>query len=204
MTLAQVDVAALEAVRKARQDEIMARVAKEGPFEPLPPLTDAKVTTALPGTVVTGPDGFFAFPVADTGMYWLRVEKDGYTYGQREAEIVKERSTATNAIYLTPIDPAVTPCGPAGCSHTSSDGMLQVVVPPGAIPAGQTLDVTATNFEQVEYLPSGELPPGTWETYAFNLGGDSEVTFVQPVTVRMRNTAVLLPGSPFRLATGTR
>jgi hypothetical protein len=40
---------------------------------------------------------------------------------------------------------------------------------------------TATNFEQVEFLPGGDLPPETWETYAFNLGGDSEVSFLQPI-----------------------
>ena len=101
-------------------------------------------------------------------------EKDGYTYGQREAEIVKERSTATNAIYVTPMDTAVTPCGPAGCSHTSADGQMQVAVPAGAIPAGDQVSVTATEFDQVEFLPSGALPEGTWETYAFNLGGDSD------------------------------
>jgi hypothetical protein len=32
----------------------------------------------------------------------LRAEKDGYTYGQREAEIVRKHSTAANNIYLTP------------------------------------------------------------------------------------------------------
>ena len=105
--------------------------------------------------MVTGPDGFFAFPVEHTGRYWLRVEKEGYTYGQREAEVVKERSSATNAIYLTPMDSTVTPCGPAGCDHTSADGQMQVAVPAGAIPAGDQVSVTATEFDQVEFLPSG-------------------------------------------------
>ncbi|MCW5844574.1 MAG: right-handed parallel beta-helix repeat-containing protein, partial [Caldilinea sp.] len=155
--------------------------------------------TAVTGTVITGPDGFFVFPLAETGRYWLRAEKDGYTYGQREAVVVQEQTTATNAIYLTPIDSALTPCDTQGCTHTSSDGRLQLVIPPGAIPAGQQLDVTATVFKNVEFLPSGELPPETWETYAFNLGGDSEFVFTQPVTVSVRNTLGFAPGAQLPL-----
>lgn len=83
---------------------------------------------AIPGTIITGPDDFFVFPVGETNTYWLRVEKDGYTYAQREVEIVRQHSTATNEIYLTPIDPAMTVCDAAGCSHTSSDDMLQVII----------------------------------------------------------------------------
>jgi len=160
-------------------------------------ISSVPITETVPGTIISGPDGFFAFPVAETGVYWLRVEKDGYTYSQREAVVVLDRSTATNAIYLTPLDPAVTPCGAAGCSHTSSDGLIKVDIPPGAIPQGQTVDVTATSFEQMEYLPSGGLPEGTWETYAFNLGGDSEYRF-QPgytATIRISNTLGFTPGT---------
>jgi hypothetical protein len=45
---------------------------------------------------------------------------------------------------------------------------MQLEIPAGAIPDGETVDVTDTLFDQVEYLPSGGLPEGTWETYAFN------------------------------------
>jgi hypothetical protein len=58
------------------------------------PLPGARVTLTLagshfPGTgpgdpvsgaIVTGPEGFFVFPVAETNTYWVHVEKDGYTY----------------------------------------------------------------------------------------------------------------------------
>ncbi len=160
-------------------------------------VSSAPITETVPGTVVSGPDGFFAFPVAETGVYWLRVEKDGYTYSQREAVVALDRSTATNAIYLTRLDPAVTPCDAAGCSHTSSDGLIRVDIPAGAIPPGQSVDVTATSFEQMEFLPSGGLPDGTWETYAFNLGGDSEYRFQEgfTATVRVSNTLGFSPGT---------
>jgi RHS repeat-associated protein/uncharacterized repeat protein (TIGR01451 family) len=154
---------------------------------------------AITGTIVTGPAGFFAFPLAETGHYWLRVEKEGYTYGQRAADVVRERSTATNEIYLTPIDPAVTYCDSSGCTHASSDGILQVEIPPGVIAPGEVVTTTATNYEHVEFLPSGDLPPGTWETYAFNLGGDSEITFTQPITVRQLNYRGFAPGSEIPL-----
>lgn len=156
-------------------------------------------SVSLSGTIITGPDGFFAFPVAQTGVYWLRVEKTGYTYAQRAVEIVRLHSTATNDLYLTPLDPAATLCDSSGCSHTSSDGALQVVIPAGAISPGQVVTTTATNFEQVEFLPSGGLPPGTWETYAFNLGGDSEYAFNQPVTVRVQNALGFAPGTSIPL-----
>jgi hypothetical protein len=158
-------------------------------------LVSLETEQPVTGTISTGPDGFFAFPVDDTAVYRLRIEKEGYTYGQREAEIVRERSTATNAIYLTPLDLAVTTCDTAGCLHNSNDGLMQVEIPAGAIPSGETLDVTATNFAHVEFLPSGELPPNTGETYAFDLLGGDEYTFTQPVTVRQANTLNFDPGT---------
>ena len=154
------------------------------------------VTDDVPGAIVTGPDGFFAFPVERTGTYALRFEKDGYTYGQREVAVVRERSTAVDEVYLTPLDPATTYCEhAASCHHVSSDGLMQVDIPPGAIRPGEAVTVTATNFEHVEFLPSGSLPPGTWETYAFNLGGNSEITFTRPITVRLQNYREFAPGT---------
>ena len=117
----------------------------------------------------------------------LRVEKDGYTYCQRELQVVRERSSTANDVYLTPIDPALTPCDENGCLHTNSDGSIKLDIPIGAISSGESIIVTATLFDNVEFLPSGELPEGTWETYAFNLGGASEITFTIPVTVQLEN-----------------
>jgi hypothetical protein len=198
VTLELVDVQALQQVRQARAREIQQRwMSNRAQFTPLAPTKPSNITTSIPGTIVTGADGFFAFPVGETAVYWLRAEKEGYTYGQREAEVVLERSSATNAIYLTPIDLAMTPCDETGCTHSSSDGMIEVEIPAGAIADGESLEVTATNFEQVEYLPSGELPTGRWETYAFNLGGDSDYQF-QPgkqAIIRIQNTEAFALGT---------
>jgi chitodextrinase len=101
--------------------------------------------------------------------------------------------------HHTPIDPAVTPCDSSGCSHTSSDDQMQIEMSAGAIPPGDQVQVTATEFDQVEYLPSGELPEGTWETYAFNVGGDSDYEFQQPIMVRLRNSRGFAPGSEIPL-----
>jgi plastocyanin len=199
ITLEQVDLAAVQAARLERQAEVSRQAAEDVSLIRMEKPTVVTPNDPVVGTIVTGPDGFFAFPVADTAIYWLRAEKEGFTYGQREAEIVRERSTATNPIYLTPLDGAVTACDDDGCFHTNSDGSMQVEIPAGAIPAGETYDIRATVFDNVEFLPSGELPPNTWETYAFNLSGASEVTFNVPVTVRQANTRGFSPGTQIPL-----
>lgn len=200
VTLERVDVAALQQVRQERAQQVEQQWLQNSTVpQPMQESERALFTEAVSGTIVTGPDGFFAFPVANTGVYWLRAEKEGFSYGQREAEIVSSRSTAMNDIYLTPLDTAVTTCDETGCVHNNTEGSIQLIVPPGAIPAGETRDVSATRFEQVEFLPSGELPPGTWETYAFNLGGASEVTFTQPITVRQQNELGFAPGTQIPL-----
>jgi plastocyanin len=191
VTVQEVNEAALAELRAQRQSETLARLAADETFRPLgtsgSTAVTAAVTTAVSGTAVTGPDGFFAFPLAQTGVYWLRVEKDGYTYGQRELQVVRERSSTANDVYLTPIDPVVTPCDSNGCTHANSDGSILLDIPAGAIIGGESVDVTATRFDNVEFLPSGELPEGTWETYAFNLGGASEITFTVPISLQLKN-----------------
>lgn len=149
ITMARVDTAALAQARAMRQQLLRSTNYQT----PLSPSTNLAVTTALDDEVYSQSDGSFAFPIPDTGVYWLRAEKDGYTYAQRQLEVVKGRSIATNALYLTPIDSTVTECGSAGCSHTNSDGSIQIEIPAGAIGDGETVDVTATNFKHVEYLP---------------------------------------------------
>jgi len=160
--------------------------------------TTRETTDNVTGTVVTGPDGFYAFPIVASGTYALRFTKAGYTYSQREVTVIRERSTAVNAVYLTGLDTATTylsyPITQTQV-HNSADGKLRLEFPPGALASGQTVTVTATNFEHVEFLPSGELPPGTWETYAFNLGGDSEVQFTRPITVMIANARGFAPGT---------
>lgn len=188
ITVKHVDLNALDAAREDRANEYEAVGALNGAF----PEGDAAITdsfaTDVSGTLLSGPDGFYAFPVDATGVYHIRVEKDGFTYGQREVTVVRDRSTAVNEIYLTPLDTAVTLCGNAGCTHNSADGQMVIEIPAGAIPVGDQVEVTATEFDRVFFLPEGSLPPGTGETYAFNLGGASDYTFQEPITVRLRNS----------------
>lgn len=196
ITLASVDTLKLAQVREARKNQAIA-----SGNQPLAPMKDAGVTARVPGQLLTDNQGAFHFPVNDSGVYWIRAEKDGYTYAQRQVQIVTGLDTATDAIFLTPIDDETTNCTSTGCLHTSSDGSLQVEIPPGAIASGDSVPVSATNFKQVEFLPSGGLPEGTWETYAFNLGGASEYVF-QPGThaiVRIKNEKGFAPGTPIPL-----
>lgn len=196
VSLSLINTEALERVREARKEQIEREwLTRSKAPAPMDANVAESFSQAVDGTVVTGPDGFFAFPVSENGTFWLRAEKNGYTYGQREAQAVLERSTATSNIYLTPLDSAVTTCDDKGCMHNSSDGSMQLEIPAGAIASGESREVSATNFEQVQYLPSGDLPPGTEETYAFNLGGDSEITFDKEITVRQKNERGFAPGS---------
>jgi hypothetical protein len=132
----------------------------------------------------------------------LSTSKEGYTYGQREVAVVRAHSTPVGDLYLTPVDTATTVISyplTQTVVHTSTDEMLVLEIPPGALAPGQVVTVTATNFEQVEFLPSGSLPPGTWETYAFNLGNDSEVSFTRPITVLLQNYQDFAPGTQIPL-----
>ena len=187
------------ALVQARYRRAQQLANNKSPFAPLPSMVPVSVTQPLSGTVLTGPDGFFAFPVLDTDTYWLRVEKSGFTYGQREAIVVPGQDIATNDIYLTPIDSNVMTCDDTGCNYASGDGQMKIDIPPGAIWSGDQVSVSATQFDRVFFLPSGDLPPGTWETYAFNLGGESDYEFQIPVTISIRNDRGFQPGTQIPL-----
>ena len=93
----------------------------------------------------------------------------------------------------------MTPCDHTGCQHVSADGQLELDVPAGALLNGQSINIQATQFDQVQFLPNGELPPQTEETYAFNLSGASEISFTTPITVRLKNDRGFDPGTPIPL-----
>jgi RHS repeat-associated protein len=175
-----------------------------------------QASEALSGTVITGADGAFSFPTPETATYWLLAKKDGYTYGQREIASTGGLDSAAGDIHLTPQVPAqlfndtngngvfdngegITEIdengGMAVASGTQSDGTawdMTVDIPSGAVNASDPItELNLTWFEQVEYLPSGELPPGTAETFAFDLSGDDpteDIDFNQDVTVTFSDT----------------
>lgn len=199
VTLLQVDAEALATVRSVRGEQYGLSSQFNGTFPAGNTASTSLFAAPITGTLLTGPDGFFAFPVATTGIYHIRVDKEGFTYGQQEVAIVINRSTAANEIYLTPIDPALTLCENSGCTHTSADGQMMIEIPAEAIPANEQVEVTATEFDRVYFLPSGQLPPGTLETYAFNLGGSSDYEFQKPITVSLKNTREFTPGTTIPL-----
>lgn len=169
-----------------------------------------------PPSIATGPDGFFSFPVAETGRYWISVQKQGYTFAQRIVEVVKERETSCGQLFLTPLDQAtlfddtngngaydpgeeisqITDTGGmAVTSGIQTDGTAWEITasfPPGAVSHGNPLDeINLTWFEHVEYLPSGSLPPGTAETFALDASGSNPLAGVQfntPVTLKFKDT----------------
>ncbi|MEM9774346.1 MAG: FlgD immunoglobulin-like domain containing protein, partial [Chloroflexota bacterium] len=180
----------LEAVRELRDLEAEVIWMEDGStLDILPESVKDEFASSIVGTVVSGPDGSFIFPTPETGLYWIRIEKDGFTHGQKEVEVVSGHTKLVSDIYLTPKDTATTMCDHTGCNHVNSDSSIIIDIPEGAIEEGVVLPTSATMLNQVEFLPNGELPPGTWETYAFELnGGTEDITFSKPVTIYITNT----------------
>ncbi|MBK6433306.1 hypothetical protein [Candidatus Amarolinea dominans] len=162
VTLARVEVQALAAARAARKRLIAERLATMGENYTLPPLGDIpKVTDPVSGTIVTGQMAF-CFPGGRTGHYWLR-EKGRFTYiGQREAAIARERSAATNCDLPDAHDPAATPVTLTAVATQAATTRCRSLCRPARFHPAARCRSRPREFDQVEYLPSGDLPEGTW------------------------------------------
>ncbi len=113
----------------------------------------------------------------------VRVQpRDGFVV-TREAYAHPGDVVDLGTLVVAARDPAVTVIGPEGGRAVDSQGLIEVVVPPGAVTA--PVPVRVTPFRTREELPA-ELPANTVTTYGFELEPDG-TTFAQPVTVRLRN-----------------
>jgi YD repeat-containing protein len=148
--------------------------------------------------VTTGADGTFALPVPDTQELAISTSLVGWTTAQREIPAVADRHYAVGTIHLAPLDTAITTIDEVGGVHSNADGTVLLDFPAGAVPASETIEVSATLLPGVEALPSGGLPPGTQETYAIDLRDettdDGSVVFDVPVGVQLENSLGLPPG----------
>jgi RHS repeat-associated protein len=162
----------------------------------------------IEGTIISGPEGKFSFPTPETNEYWLTAEKEGFTYAQRILEVVKNGTASAAFLHLTPLQEADlydlsgvattsldASGGSAETEGTEEDGddwSLEVIFPAGAIAEGQSIDeLNFTWFERADFLPGGGLPPGTAETFAFDISGSDpleSIEFEEPVTVRFKDT----------------
>jgi len=157
------------------------------------PLALAEISARdVQGKVYSDPHGKFVFPAPDTGRYLLTIEKQGYTYAQRWADVVATQDVHVKAAYLTPLDSAVSSIGPEGGTHNSSAGDIIVTIPPGAV--DHEIEVSATMLQADRELPS-PLPMNSIFTYAMEFQPHG-ATFAEPVQVRFTNSLGFAPGTP--------
>ncbi len=155
------------------------------------PIEGAVVTVAgIGGNILSDLEGKFVFPTPGTGIYKLKITKDGYNYNQRLAEVVSTRDTTVAPAYLLAIDTTDMVIASQGASLTNSTGDLQVDIPPDSLP--YDAEVHLTLITEPEQLPS-PLPDG----YAFInfFYGEPSVQFDPPATVRFYNRLGFEPGA---------
>lgn len=165
----------------------------------LAPLPTASIrVNTVEGQVLTDNEGRYRFPINEfpeenQRNIEIEISKPGFTTSYRKVEITSTRHTYVDAAYLTPVDPEVTVIRPDPAEeqrHTSADGTVELIFPPGSVP--YEIEVTATNFQHSQELP-GALPETSFFTYCVDL--QPGVEFNEPVTLRIANELGFVPGT---------
>jgi RHS repeat-associated protein len=154
------------------------------------PLADVTVKTGKV-SVTTDAEGRYALPLIMPSFYVIDIQKPGYTYAVREAEVLAGHDGTVAPAYLSRLDSTYTPVGPEGGTATNSTGDVQVVIPAGALT--QTINVNLTPFRSDQVLPA-PLPPSSIFTHCVSLEPHG-TTFQQPVTLRVKNDLGFAPGT---------
>ncbi|MCX7765584.1 MAG: dockerin type I domain-containing protein, partial [Candidatus Sumerlaeia bacterium] len=156
----------------------------------------------------TDANGEFHLQVPGAGFYKIHISKDGYSFADRNCQVVPGRDFWVDDVYLTWLDPKVTEIGDEGGIHINEAQNLEVIVPPGAISQKvrekyarkhklksipKTLPFRATWYEANTDLP-GPLPPTSVFTYASL--HEPDVEFETSVTVRVKNVKGFRPYTP--------
>ncbi|MDB5215539.1 MAG: Rhs family protein, partial [Myxococcaceae bacterium] len=140
-----------------------------------------------------GADGSFkikltAFPDAEPDRspphrLILVIDSPGTIRAYREGYAHVGTALDLGDIRLIARDPAVTNIGPAGGTASDSQGLVQLVVPAGAL--ATTVPIQITPLQQRADFPA-PLPESTLTMYGFELE-PSGTTFTTPATVRLAN-----------------
>jgi RHS repeat-associated protein len=157
------------------------------------PLSDAEIIAkGLTYKVHTDANGKYTYPVPEEGGYQLYIEKAGYVTSMRQAYVIIQRETMAEPAYLIPFDTkAVVIRAAAGGTLTDTTGMVEVIIPPNALPYDMPISATYMPTEESFPIP---IPYG--DNYIAGVQFTPEyVTFNQPVTVRLRNTLGFAPGT---------
>ncbi|MFB3074490.1 MAG: DNRLRE domain-containing protein, partial [Candidatus Methylomirabilales bacterium] len=175
---------------------VLGRVVDATTGQPLAGTTVKALGTT--SEVLTDNQGRFELPAPAGNRAPIYFNKGGYVDAKAFAVVEAGRESTVGTVRLQPFDQVATRIDANGGSHTDSTGTVQVIFPAGAV--GTAIDVTATVFPTAEEFPV-KFPEG--QAY---LGGvqftPENLTFAQPVTVRIANNLNLPPGTdvPFAFA----
>jgi RHS repeat-associated protein len=164
-------------------------------------LEDAEISA--PGrTSSSDRQGYWKLTFSSGGTHKIKITKSGYTSVYRKIFLQSGKEGVVDDAYLTPLDTKVTSIGPAGGTHTNSDGSVEVVVPQGAI--SDTRDFRTTRLAYSKALP-GDLNVTDNLEYAINFlfcaeFGPDESQFDEPVKIRVQNTWGFSAGTEIPLA----
>ncbi|MGA1824409.1 MAG: MopE-related protein [bacterium] len=157
------------------------------------PLEGASIKMADAGQMQTDAQGKFSFPTPNEGVYLILIEKEGYTYAQRQIVVKTSHDFAVEPVYLVPIDPVTANITPEnGGVLINSTNDVQLHFEPGAVT--EAIEVSATRFYDSRELP-GDLPSTSHFTTALELLPDG-LTFDTPVRLLVENTYDIAPGTP--------
>lgn len=150
------------------------------------PRNDVSLTTSGDGSFRIRLTTFADHEISGVGAQHvsLWIDSPNAIRAYRDAWVRPGDAPNLGDIVVVTRDPQITNIGPAGGTATDSQGLVEVVIPPGAL--AQTIPVQITPFLTRAQVPA-VLPEGTLTTYAFELEPEG-TQFAVPVTVRAKNT----------------
>ena len=139
--------------------------------------------------------GRFTLPAA-SGAALVKVERDGFTSVERQADLARGAVSTLLDARLTRLDSRVTQVQSVfGGEAASADGSAALSVPSGSLDADTALRVTAISNQGLQ----GVLPVG-WSPIAVVDVQPAGRLLTQPATLRLPHADTLAAGSPVALA----
>ena len=148
-----------------------------------------------PQPIAADDRGRFTLPAASGGAL-VKVERDGFTSVERQADLARGAVSTLLDARLTRLDSRVTQVQSVfGGEAASADGSAALSVPSGSLDADTALRVTAISNQGLQ----GVLPVG-WSPIAVVDVQPAGRLLTQPATLRLPHADTLAAGSPVALA----
>jgi len=122
----------------------------------------------------------------------IEVRTENMTYAHRRVMMFPGEMMTVDPVYLVPVDTNVTQIGPEGGTYVSSDGTIEITIPPGAL--NTTVGVTSARYPFGDSLPA-PLPDTSHFTYCLDRYPDG-IRFATNATTRIANDLGFEPGTP--------